>query len=407
MVGGAACTPKFCDLSRGIVTDDATGTVTFHLTKPDSDFLYQLTFGVVVPAGTPFPDRVVASTGPYMVSGGLGAHFELVRNPYFREWSHAAQPAGFPDAIQVTTGISPHQQVLMLESGQADWSMDLADFNNTPAVRRDVADLTLRFPNLYHPYVVPSTKGVFFNVRVAPFNDLLAREAVNYAIDRLAVGRLATTTGVAQCQILPPNFPGYRPYCPYTVSPSPSGRWLGPDLPQADRLMAESHTGGASVTFIVHQGDEAPGGYIVKLLDRLGYRATLKVLPVPSFYLYISDYRNHPQAGLLGWGADYPSPAQFLVLQFACQSLNANPALDFNISGFCDPAVQRDLDAATAAQFVNRQAAPQLWADAERAIVDRAVWAPLYVEASYDVVSARVHNYQNSYGIILDQLWLQ
>jgi ABC-type transport system substrate-binding protein len=94
-------------------------------------------------------------------------------------------------------------------------------------------------------------------------------------------------------------------------------------------------------------------------------------------------------------------------LQFACQSLNANPALNFNISNFCDPAVQRDLDTATAAQSENRQAAPQLWADAERAIVDRAVWAPLYVEASYDVVSARVHNYENSYGIILDQLWLQ
>ncbi len=44
IVGGDACakTPKTCDLSKGIVTDDAAGTVTFHLVSPDPDFLQKL-----------------------------------------------------------------------------------------------------------------------------------------------------------------------------------------------------------------------------------------------------------------------------------------------------------------------------------------------------------------------------
>ncbi len=44
IVGGAQCRkhPKGCDLSRGIVADDAAHTVTFHLTRPDPDFLYKL-----------------------------------------------------------------------------------------------------------------------------------------------------------------------------------------------------------------------------------------------------------------------------------------------------------------------------------------------------------------------------
>ena len=57
IVGGDACakTPKSCDLSKGIVADDAAGTVTFHLTAPDPDFLQKLAlpFGYAVPTGTP------------------------------------------------------------------------------------------------------------------------------------------------------------------------------------------------------------------------------------------------------------------------------------------------------------------------------------------------------------------
>src|SRR5262249_3591750 len=42
IVGARQCRsdPAHCDLSRGIVTDDARGTVTFHLVAPDSSFLY-------------------------------------------------------------------------------------------------------------------------------------------------------------------------------------------------------------------------------------------------------------------------------------------------------------------------------------------------------------------------------
>ena len=44
IVGGSACAlqPKTCNLSEGIVTDDASGTVTFHLTAPDPEFLFKL-----------------------------------------------------------------------------------------------------------------------------------------------------------------------------------------------------------------------------------------------------------------------------------------------------------------------------------------------------------------------------
>ena len=57
-ISGAAGVPESsgtCDLSRGIVADDRAGTVTFHLTQPDPDFLYKLTlaYADVLPAASP------------------------------------------------------------------------------------------------------------------------------------------------------------------------------------------------------------------------------------------------------------------------------------------------------------------------------------------------------------------
>src|SRR5262249_9206140 len=76
IVGTAACgrAPARCDLSRGIVTDDAARTVVFRLTRPDPDFLYKLTeyaFSAPVPPGTPNRDlglRQAPGTGPYRVA---------------------------------------------------------------------------------------------------------------------------------------------------------------------------------------------------------------------------------------------------------------------------------------------------------------------------------------------------
>jgi peptide/nickel transport system substrate-binding protein len=48
----------------------------------------------------------------------------LRRNPYFRQWSAAAQPAGFPDQIVIRTNYSPASQVTAVEHGTADLAWD-------------------------------------------------------------------------------------------------------------------------------------------------------------------------------------------------------------------------------------------------------------------------------------------
>ena len=92
LVGIAACTRprQSCDLSRGVQTDDETGTIVFRLRRPVrvSEFLSDdVRFLFPIPDGTPNRDlgTPVPSTGPYMIESYVpGRALTLVRNPYFR-----------------------------------------------------------------------------------------------------------------------------------------------------------------------------------------------------------------------------------------------------------------------------------------------------------------------------------
>ena len=257
--GAESCTkqPSSCDLSDGIIADDAAGTVTFRLTEPDPELPYKLTlFLYPMPPGTPL-DRVrtpIPGTGPYKIDGytepqptsrGLKAHaFDLVRNTHFTQWSYAAQQTGFVDRVHyLRTDIATAER--LVEQGKADL-VQLTD-PLPPGLLGTVHD---RFRTRLYRQEQPETDWVVLNTRVPPFNNLKARQAFNYAVDRdkwVGRNRDEFPTSEATCQILPRNFPGYQPYCPYTVSPG-SRKYRGPDLATARKLVEESGTKGMHVT---------------------------------------------------------------------------------------------------------------------------------------------------------------
>ena len=146
LLGGSACIkhPDRCDLSAGIVTDDAAGRVTFRLVQADPDFLYKLGLPLAVPAPPGAPSHVIdrapflPGTGPYMISQVRpNKSFTLVRNPYFRQWSYAAQPAGYPSVIRYEQVKSQSAQESAVVTGQAD----LADLEEG-----DLQSLAIQYP---------------------------------------------------------------------------------------------------------------------------------------------------------------------------------------------------------------------------------------------------------------------
>ena len=83
--------------------DDTNGLLTIHLSRPDPDLLAKLALLVFpTPPGTPAGALGATSlpgTGPYQVASVDHGSVTLTRNPYFSQWSFAAQPDGYPDVI--------------------------------------------------------------------------------------------------------------------------------------------------------------------------------------------------------------------------------------------------------------------------------------------------------------------
>jgi YVTN family beta-propeller protein len=399
IVGAARCAKsrKACDLSHGIVVNDASGAVTFHLTAPDPDFLYKLglAFAYVLPASTPprpTRTRPLPATGPYMISAYRPGHLvTLVRNPHFREWSHAAQPDGYPDRIEVRLDMSADEAVNAVEQGRAD-------VTGVPASRLE--EVTTRYAGQVHSTPATGTIGLFLNTRVPPFDDPRARRAVAYAVDRAALVKALGGPGATRstCQILPPNFPGYRPYCPFK----------GPNLARARELVAASGTNGMRVTvwgwrpvFTVQ------ARYAASLLRRLGYRVRLRLLG-EGFWNFISDSRNRAQIGTIGFIADYPAAAHFFK-NLSCRSFVEATTANNNHPQFCDPSIDAAMRQALAVQATNPQAAVELWARIDRRVTDAAPWVPLVTPVWTDLVSKRVGNYQfhPQLGQLYDQFWVR
>ena len=419
LVGAAACvrTPVRCDLSRGVVADDGAGTVTFRLTRSDPELLYQLAlpFADAVPKQAPdhLVTRPVPATGPYMIARYVPRKsVELVRNPHFREWSQAAQPDGFPDRIVWNIGSTPDAQVTAIERGQADWTVG-------PLPRNRLGELTAKYTEQLHVETRPGTIYMFLNTRQPPFDHLAVRQALNYAVDHDAVIRLGLGRQFLQptCQILPPNFPGYRPYCPYTLNATKSGTWTAPDLAKARKLVAASHTQGTKIRVwafhdVFGNGFSIRvGRYFATLLKELGFRASVKVLPAGAtgYFNAVGNSRNRAQIGFAAWAADYPAASAFLNVLFTCKSFRPGVRTQVNFAEFCDRDIDAKIKRALALQASEPAAAGPLWADIDHDIVDKAPWVPTHTSKGFSLLSKRVGNYQYNpeWGVLLDQLWVR
>ena len=413
-VPGCMDRPGRCDLSRGIETDARARTITIHLSRPDGQLLHKLTmiFGYLVPADTPVrkvrAGTLPPGTGPYRVErwdpdrGGV-----LVRNPHFQSWSPESRPAGFADRIEVRVRSDERteEQIGDVLAGRSDVAVVADAFSSHVSPGR-LRALYTQAPGQLHSFPGGSTNWMFLNVREPPFDNLDVRRALNHATDRarlVEIGggpELATPT----CQFVPSGFPGYEPYCPYTAAPARGRGWSAPDVERARALIARSGRAGARVTVWTADFQRELGRYFTRLLGRLGFRTSLKVLRYPDYFPTIGSSRESPQIGFFGWSLDYLSASSFVEQTFACRSLRGAKAT--NSSRFCDPRVDRLV--ATALDAGPGEEA-HAWAVAERSVVDRAPAVPMTNRRAVILTSPRVGNvqYHMVWTTLLDQLWVR
>jgi peptide/nickel transport system substrate-binding protein len=415
ILGASACLtkPATCDLSKGVVADNANNTVTFHLIRPDDEFLQQLAlpFAFAVPPSAPNHDvgsKELPGTGPYMWANYTpNQQIKLVRNPYFKQWSAAAQPQGYPNQIVFKLGLPLEAEITEVENGQADFILSP---NGLPTDR--VNEISTKYPSQTHVDPVAAIFYMAMNSRVAPFNSLLVRRAINYATDRSAVVKVFGGTKLARptCQVLPPNFPGYVPYCPYSLGGGGT-TWVAPNLPMARKLIARSGTKGQAVTIVnpnTPQG-QATGLYFEGLLNKLGYKASLKLLAPPVANTFTKNSRNKVQMTFSIWFQDYPTPSDFLDILAGCNSFLPNNDSNPNIEEFCDPSIQAQMNQASQLGVQSPAAANQLWGKIDHEVTDQAAMDVLVNPNVVTFVSKRVGNFEFNpqWEYLIDQSWVQ
>jgi peptide/nickel transport system substrate-binding protein len=416
IVGADKCSAKKCDLSKSVVADDSAMTLTIHLTAPDTEFFDKLAlpFAYVVPGNTPFKltgNNVPPGTGPYMwQSYDPNKAAVLVRNPNFKLWSKDAQPAGYPDKIIEKYGLPISEEVTQVENGQAD---EVFDGDVIPSDR--LAELNgAQFKDQVHVNPLTADWYMALNTRTAPFNNLKARQAINFAADRNAYVKIGggTSLAVPTCQILPPNFPGYKPYCPYTAG-SDHTKWTAPDIAKAKQLVQQSGTAGMKVVVnsATDETSKALALQMVSDLNKIGYKASTQLLTGSIQYPFVQNSNNSKkwQVAWSAWYQDYPVPADFLNVLLGCGNIHPGSDASPNIAAFCDQAIQAKMTQASNMQLTDLAGANDLWAQVDHEVTDQAPWVDLYNPKQIDFLSKRVGNYQwnPQWYILIDQLWVQ
>lgn len=406
LAGVAACSSaSHCDLSAGILINDATRTVTFHLSRPDPDFVdtLALPFADIVPTGTPSPTSGVLppGTGPYKASSypvqsGSHTSLTLVRNPYFRQWSAVAQPRGNPDAIHWALGVPVVREVARVDRGTLD-----AIYDSGGIPRSAVRDMALHHASQLHLFPLPGISALATNVQTAPFNNPLARRALAFAIDRRRVRDVSGEDigGQITCQLLPPGFPGYKPYCPYAPS--------HPDIPHARQLVGQSGTRGERVVLDDSRGEPAADRYLLQMLRAIGYRAQLRLHQ--DVYSFVTTTTQPVQLYPTLWFADYPSPDDFLSPLFTCAAYIPHSLASSNVSRYCSLRMDLRINAAARLDRIAPLRANHAWTAIDHTLVRQAPWIPEYTPTGLDFLSQRVGGWQENptLGLLTDQLWVR
>ena len=354
---------KSGDIS-GITTDDASGKITINLTQPQGDFenILATEFAAPVPASTPAKDQSTTpapSTGPYMIQSYKPNKVAIVvRNPQFDEPQFDGNvPAGNPDKMTIDIIGDDSVALQRTIAGTDDY-----DFHQIPPDR--LAATQSKYGDQIKVYTPANTYYFFMNTQVAPFDNLKARQAVNFAIDREALIRIYGGLGQPTENVLPPTYPQYKKLSNYPYN-----------LEKAKQLVEASGTKGAEITVWNHDrgSDPKATAYLVDQLNKIGYHAKEKIINSAVYWTTVGNQATKAQIGFADWFQDYPHPLDWFDVM-----LNGNRITQThnnNYAYFDDAAVNAKIEALKKEPSLTSSVNDQ-WAQVDKMVNEQAPWAP-------------------------------
>ncbi|YCK33835.1 ABC transporter substrate-binding protein [Actinomadura sp. ATCC 39365] len=344
-------------------------TIVFRLKRPVAEFSSTVTLPTFAPVpaaketGAQYDNRPFSS-GPYKIERyDRGKEMVLVRNPH---WSAATDPVrkAAPDRIVVKQGL--RQGVIddrLIESrGEDATSIAYTDVSAASLAKiLPRPDVKSRLVNA----MSGCTDMIGFNTSKPPFDDLKARQAVHFALDKQALQTAAggpAMTSIAT-SYLPPALSGGTPQDVFHLPPAG-------DVEKAKALL-----GGRTlnVRMTISTGDKALGEAVQASLKRAGVEVVLTPVDPSVYYDTVGDTAKTPDLFTYGWCPDYPSGATFLPLLFDGRTI-VEKGNSGNVWQFRDEAVQKRIDEIQA--MSDPKAAEAAWVDLDRQVMQSSPAVP-------------------------------
>ncbi|WP_426230954.1 ABC transporter substrate-binding protein [Pararhizobium sp. DWP3-4] len=345
----------------GIATPDDQ-TVVFTLSRPDATFLHVLAinFASVVPkeaveaeAGD-FGKKPVGSGTFVLKEWTIGQRLVFERNPdYFvKDMPHI-------DKFTVEVGQEPLVALLRLQKGEVDIAGDgvppakFLEIKNSP----EGAEIIVDGAQLHTGYITLNTK-------VAPFDNVKVRQALNMAINKERITRILNGRATAANQPLPPLMPGYdKAFTGYAF-----------DVEKAKALLAEAGFPDGFET-ILYSTNTDPQPRIAQAIQQdlaaVGVKAEVRALAQANVIAAGGTEGEAPMiwSGGMAWIADFPDPSNFYGPILGCSGAVQG---GWNWSWYCN----KDLDA--------RAIAADSMSDPAKAGERQAEWGKIFTDIMAD-----------------------
>jgi peptide/nickel transport system substrate-binding protein len=363
----------------GIDTQDDQ-TLVFKLKQPFGDFDYLVSSPQTIPVpqakdtGAKYQEHPI-STGPYKVDSYVpGKEFILSKNT---NWNAANDPnrRQLADKIQIQLNVNAEDIDNRLLAGSLDF--DVAGSGVQAAAQSKI----LSDENLKANSDSTFTGRLWYfvmNEKVAPFDNIECRKAVQYATDKVALqtaqggpiagGDIANT-------MLPPNIVGYQDFNLY-ATPDNKG-----DVNKAKQALAACGQPNGFNTKMILRSDRpkevASGEALQQALAKVGINAEIVSVPAGQYYTRFAgspNYMKQNQIGIAftGWQADWPTGFGFL--QQLVDGRTIKPQGNTNIQEMNLPAINSLFDQAAASKDAAQR--EQIYGQIDKSAMEQASVVP-------------------------------
>ncbi|MFE7592673.1 ABC transporter substrate-binding protein [Kitasatospora sp. NPDC057512] len=362
-----------------IETPDDT-TIVFHLKQPFADFDYL----VSAPQTAPVPQakdtgseyvKKIASSGSYKFeSYEDGKQAVLVPNT---NWDPSTDPIRKQLADKIVLRMNIDQSTIDKDLLAGNAQVDLVGGGVDPQTQAQI---------LQNPKLKANTDNAYggrlvymaINSKLAPFDNIECRKAVQYAVDKVSVqttlggpirGQIANT-------VLPPDIPGHQDFNTYETKDN-----KGDEAKAKEALKACGKEGGINTVLSARTEratEVAAATSIQAALKKVGINAEIQQYPQGK---YLQDSAGSPQFAadhniglmMMQWGADWPTGYGFL--QQIVDGRTIKPSGNNNLAQLNDPAINKLLD--DAAINPDKTAREKIYGDVDKKVMDQAVYVPL------------------------------